>query len=362
MTTKLLPLGSLRRLCSVAGETTSLADGVIAELGAAIGFDCAFFATTDPASLLYTSAVRRDMPVGASAAFMRTEFGADDVNQVRQLARARLPVGWLDETTRGDRRRSLRYREAMLPFGLGDEMRVALRTGDTCWGLLCLHRGATASGFRRTHADLLRRLAPHLAAAVRRDVVAERAAMTDADADGPGIIVVAPDRSVHSTTGAGARWLEELSELDTPRTTHPTVLRAVIEALDQRGGVASAAARVRAPSGHWLSITGAHLRPADGWVALVIEPAAPAVLAPLIVAAYGLTSREREVCQLLLQGLARKEISSRLRISLHTTGDHTKSVFAKTGTNSAAQLRSRIFASHFAPPGRSGAGAGPTVR
>ena len=116
--------------------------GLFERLGALIPFDGAFLATVDPATLLYTRAFRSGMPLEASPAFVRCELGDDDVNQLRQLVLTPTPIGWLDEATHGDRAAARRYREAMAPFGLGDELRVALMTEGTCWGLLCLHLAA----------------------------------------------------------------------------------------------------------------------------------------------------------------------------------------------------------------------------
>ncbi len=110
-------------------------------------------------------------PTDASAAFIRTEFAATDLNRLRQLARAPSPVGRLDAATKGDRAASLRYREAMRPMGFGEELRVALRIDGSFWGLLCLHRTETTRGFVATDAELLARLGPHLAEGLRRATV-----------------------------------------------------------------------------------------------------------------------------------------------------------------------------------------------
>jgi two-component system, NarL family, nitrate/nitrite response regulator NarL len=50
-----------------------------------------------------------------------------------------------------------------------------------------------------------------------------------------------------------------------------------------------------------------------------------------------LTKRERDVLQLLAQGLDQKEIASRLSISLSTVGTHTEHIFAKLGVHSRSQ-------------------------
>jgi DNA-binding CsgD family transcriptional regulator len=163
----------------------------------------------------------------------------------------------------------------------------------------------------------------------------------------------APELPWSAPTGPCARWLDELAYLDHPHGPDlPTVVRAVVESLSATGpeDAPPVRARVRAPSGRWLSIHAARLDDQEGSIAVVIEPIAHAALAPLIVAAYGLTPRERDVAQRLLAGLARKTIAAELRISQHTVNDHIKAVFDKTGASSTGQLRATIFQLHHNRP------------
>lgn len=328
-------------------------DALFKRLGAVIGFDGAFLAAVDPATLLYTRAFRRDMPPEASAAFLSTEFGVDDVNQLRHLVRRQSPVGWLDQSTGGDRMAARRYREAMEPHGLGDELRVALLADGTCWGLLCLHRAQARAGFDAADAARLGALAPHIAVALRRALVTEQAT-TRPSGDGPGVVLLGPDGTVHSTTPAALRWLTELADLDRPRSQRlPTAVESAVQRLTlaSDGYVSAATARVLAPSGQWLTVDASRLDDAPRSVVVVIEPTSPTALAPLIVAAYGLTSRESEVTRRLLTGLARKTIATELRISLHTVNDHVKAIFDKTGVSSAGELRAHVFRQGTGGPG-----------
>ena len=50
---------------------------------------------------------------------------------------------------------------------------------------------------------------------------------------------------------------------------------------------------------------------------------------------YGITEREREILQLLVQGLAKKEIAARLGISFHTVDMHLRHIYEKLRVNSA---------------------------
>jgi DNA-binding CsgD family transcriptional regulator/GAF domain-containing protein len=344
--------------CATAADVALFSEGLFERLATVVPYDGGFLAAVDPATLLYTRAFRRDMPTESSAAFLRSELGPDDVNQLRQLVRRPGHLGWLDAATRGDRMTAQRYRDAMQPYGLGDELRVALFADGTCWGLLCLHRAAGRTGFDAREAAVLAGIAPHVGGALRRALVTEQAVGSDAQ-DGPGVILLEPDGSLGSATAAGMRWLAELADLDRPRSQElPTVVRSVVERLrtaagsepsepDERSPYAApgaARARVRTPSGQWLTVHASVLDEGPGRVAVVVEPTTPALLAPLIIAAYGLTVRESEVTQGLLVGLARKEIAADLRISLHTVNDHVKAVFDKTGVSSAGQLRAQVFA------------------
>ena len=107
--------------------------------------------------------------------------------------------------------------------------------------------------------------------------------------------------------------------------------------------------RLHGRSGRWLTIRGKYTLTADGepsGIALVIEPSRPAEILPLMISAYGLTAREREVLIELSAGPTTGEIATRLLISEHTVRDHIKAILAKTGTKSRGELMSLLFDHH----------------
>ena len=111
-----------------------------------------------------------------------------------------------------------------------------------------------------------------------------------------------------------------------------------------------ALARVLSQAGRWMVLHGASLV-ADGTrrVAVIIEPAQPARIASLLMAAYGLTEREQDVTRLVLQGNSTAEIAAQLRVSAQTVQQHLKSIFDKTGVRSRRDLVGKVFFAHYEP-------------
>ncbi len=82
-------------------------------------------------------------------------------------------------------------------------------------------------------------------------------------------------------------------------------------------------------------------------IAVILEPAAPAEVAPLVLQAYGLTDREAQVGQLVLRGLSTREIADGLFIAALTVQQHLKAVFEKTGVRSRRELVGKVFFAHY---------------
>ncbi len=338
--------------CHAGLDAPSLQTEFLDMLQRSVPFDAAFCATVDPATLLFTGAVLHEIPWEATARFLANEFLEHDVNKFRSLATARSPVDWLDRITGQHRVTSPRYREIMAPLGLGDELRAAFRAGGACWGFLCVHREDGPHGFTPGEARLIARLSTHVGEGLRRSLLAS-AAHTGVDPDGPGVLVMAEDGSVLATTEVGDRWLWELDDGEPGRGPLAVAIPALLARLagNETDDSPSAAShvRLRTRSGRWVAV---HASPMAGLseghhVAVVIEPAKPAELAPVILLAHGLTRREGQVAQLALQGKTNKIVARELRISEHTVEDHLKAIFAKVGVSSRGELTARIFAEHY---------------
>jgi hypothetical protein len=78
-------------------------------------------------------------------------------------------------------------------------------------------------------------------------------------------------------------------------------------------------APVRDAHGGWILLHAGRLVPDDdGETAVTIERASGAELLGVLLAAYGLTGRERDVCREVLAGRSTSDIAARLAISAHT--------------------------------------------
>ena len=95
-------------------------------------------------------------------------------------------------------------------------------------------------------------------------------------------------------------------------------------------------------------IHGTRLGSADR-TAVIIEAAGPTAVAPLIVEAFGLSDRERQIVPLILRGASTQEIARTLCLSPLTVQDHLKTIFDKMGVRSRRQIAGKIFFDHYFP-------------
>ena len=199
----------LVRRCYAGLAVPAFQTEVVRSIHALLSADAIFFATADPATLLFTGVVTEDPLAAASAQFLDNEFGRHDVNKFQSLAVDSRHVATLDAATSGLRDDSPRYREIMSPLGLGDELRAALVTPTGCWGYLCLHRADSSHGFTPAEARLIGRLAAHLGNGCRQGLTLPYREAVPARA--PGVIILHPDLTTAAITGEAERWLAHIA-------------------------------------------------------------------------------------------------------------------------------------------------------
>jgi DNA-binding CsgD family transcriptional regulator len=311
--------------------------------------------TFDPASLLVTSHYQDGLPE-IPPEWLADEYFKDDFNKMAEVARSEHGCSTLLEATGGDPSRSAKWREELVPYGADQELLTALRTASGVpWGMLGLYREPGQPDFNAEDQEFLRSVSVHLAAGAQRGLLVGEA--TDPEGpDSPGLLVMRDDWSVESVTPGVERWLSELPDGDweTSGKLPPSILAVAGRALrstqdgDEPGDVAFA--RVLSREGRWIVLHGASLV-SDGSrrVAVIVEPAHPARISSLLMAAYQLTEREQDVTRLVLQGNSTAQIAEALVISPHTVQEHLKNVFEKTGVRSRRDLVGKVFFSHYEP-------------
>ncbi len=311
--------------------------------------------TIDPGTILFTGSVNRN--VGCSGSWLaHHEYVVEDVNKWSFLAHSRRIAGASSIDTHGDLARSARHRshEAL---GFGDELRVSFVSDDVYWGAAAFLRSEGEPWFTEAEVQLVASLAPVIAAGLRRAVLAPPASIVLGGTvdHGPGVVVLDADGVPVSISAAAERWISELVEEPPPST--PSESKAVQAVAARARAIPpgtdplelAARARVRTRSGRWLLLYGTRLNgDVDGRVAVIIHPATPHDVGPVIALSYGLTPRECEVAMQCVQGRVTKEIARALGVSPYTVQDHLKAIFDKTGVRSRGELVGQIFLDHYA--------------
>jgi DNA-binding CsgD family transcriptional regulator len=303
-------------------------------VGRVVPSDATCWATVDPDTMLLTGSltVAFSPSPEQEARFVELEYGGTDANSFATLARQRTPVARLSDLPHREVVRSQRLHEVYRPLGLAHEARVAFTVDGACWGVAGLLREPSSADFDDRELDFLAAVAPLVATATR--VALRHATQEPAREPGPAVIVVDRKGQVQASTPAAQLWAAALDRTD----GIAVALRAVATAA--ANGEANATVRLRDDSGRWVVL---HASPLVGGTAsdqivVTVESALASDVTRLLLAAYGLSPRERDVSVEVLAGASTGEIAARLFISANTVQDHLKSIFAKVGVRSRREL------------------------
>jgi DNA-binding CsgD family transcriptional regulator len=349
-------LDDLERLALRAPTRVEFFDEAAVRLKRAVAFDGACWHTLDPGSGLIIQHRLQDLP-DRFPVLANNEYAVDDVNKFEELARAEQKAATLSSATAGHPDSSPRFRELLTPAGLGPELRSAFVADGAAWGALILVRRAGRPDFDDRDVELLSAASALFARAVRRGLIAEACATPGETADAPGVIELDAAGGLIRASSSAKPLLEELgggtieAGLRSP-TIHAVAnaTRAAIAAAGDAPGSALPSAAVKTAGGSWLVVHGGllgDLRSRE--IAVFVQRAHPALVAPLLLKAYGLTPREQQVAQLVLRGATTTQAAQRLAISPHTVTDHIKSIFEKTGARTRGELSATLFFGEHLP-------------
>jgi DNA-binding CsgD family transcriptional regulator len=308
--------------------------------------------TMDPATMLPTAEfVENGMPADAIGRLVEIELRQPDYTKWVDMARAGTTAASLSDVTAGDLQLSRRHREVRHPEGYSDELRVVLSSSTGTWGALTVFREKDRPYFSPSEVQLVTSLTGLISDGLRRSLLLDDAC---ADRNDTGMLVLDPDDGVGLTNRVAEAWIDELGIGTRAGTTLPLVIRAVARQARVIGGqqeeqarevsTGLARARVRTKAGRWVIVRASLLGEGPAApVAVLLEAARPAEMAPLLADVYGLTPQERRVTECVAQGLPTRQIANQLRMSTYTIQDHLKSIFAKTGSGSRGDLVARLF-------------------
>jgi DNA-binding CsgD family transcriptional regulator len=307
-------------------------------IGDTVGADLTCWAAIDPETLVISTMVSGEtrIPLEYEPRLATAEYGVDEPHRFATLARRRQSFAKLSDLPARDRQRSIRLNSVWRPLGLDRELRVLFMTDGACWGAAGLVRAGRDFTDRET--EFLAAVAPAVATATRAAV---RSEVNGRAAGGqPAVAVVGAGGELRSATPAAREWQERLDEIAPGRFAVMMQVMAVGARSAASGGFR---ARLRDGRGQWAVLQASPLIGADEeQVAVAIEPASGDQLLGLMFMAYGLTTREREICREVMAGHSTADIGGRLFISPHTIQDHLKSVFAKVGVRSRGELVARL--------------------
>jgi DNA-binding CsgD family transcriptional regulator len=358
---------AVERAVERAATADELLEAVATEVGKVVPYDGGMWFGVDPTTLLAVAPSRMEQVDGGYCqAFWHGEFHEHDANLFTDLAVQPTPAATLRAATNDRPMRSARYREFLQPQGYDDELRAVFRTGDRTWGVAGLLREKGRPPFTEADVAVFTAISGIVGNAFRMQAAMSLAPSTLCDT--PGLLVFDSDGLIVSANAAAAQWLGEiyggnrdgdwmevLSDPSVPDVEaavpiYPLLSRARAIAAGYAEG--QARLRLRDRAGRWVVLHASVLESGSGDcnVAVVIEPAKSADIAPIIIEAYGLTARERDVVRLIARGASTPDIAAALFLSAHTVRDYIKSVFEKVGVSSRGELVAKLFADHYADP------------
>lgn len=314
-----------------------------------VGYDAARALAYDPEVLIPVSLTAREPLLDHAhvVAACWNEQAEADVGKFSDLARSRQHVAALT-AQQAEARQSPRWRNLIIPDGWRQELRaVAVDERGHCWGSITAFRGGRRP-FTQTDIATVSGEMSWIAARLAR---AMTGGTTPSQPAGSASLWLSQNGELQFATPAGRQWLAQLQAPDMPGRAR-TILAGL--AVKVATAIASSAPgsmprpvclRARGRGGQWIGLYGEPVTGPGGQeqgISVVIGPARPAVVLPMLAAAYGLTAREQEVIRSVLTGQSTRQISASLGISGYTVQDHLKAIFAKVGVSSRGELAHRL--------------------
>lgn len=331
-----------REIAALAASGLGLDDvhsAAIQVVGRDVKTELTCWATIDPETLVISAMASgaARIPRSYEPLLADAEYSLEEPHTFAAMARHREALARLSDLPRREQDHSARYQNVWRPLGVNRELRVLFVADGACWGAAGLVRAGM--DFTDREAEYLRAVAPSIAGATR---VAVRSEIAGGSADvRPAIVVLGVHGELRSATPEARKWQERLDDIEPGRFL-------VFMRIIARGARSTASgdfrARIRDGHGNWALLQASTLIGGEDedQVAVSISPVIGEQLIPMLLAAYGLSRREQDVCREVIAGHPTATIASHLFLTPNTVQDHLKSVFAKVGVRSRGELVARL--------------------
>jgi DNA-binding CsgD family transcriptional regulator len=205
----------------------------------------------------------------------------------------------------------------------------------------------TGGWFQHRHAESVCAISRPAADGIRLALLRAAAARPDLVDEPPGIVLARPDGNISPLTGPAEQWLA----VGGPDLV--TAINVAAAAIRRRPTSQNATSRLVLADGRVLALRAAgttdSVGEADGAAPVIVDRAIPAEVSAMIVDAYGLTRRQRQVLGHLLLGTPMTRLAHALGISEHTAQDHRKAIYQRMSVSSRSELSARLQFEQYYP-------------
>jgi len=254
---------SVRRACDAALDSMALRVELIRRITRLIPTEASYFGTINPRTALLDDVVGGDAFDEVERAFFEAAYHVTDVERAVDLARS----GRVADT-----RSSSAMTDWMRSAGFGRELRAAFGLGDEPGGIFLALRERRSHPFGEHDVAFIRRIAPHIARALRRAALVDAARVARfADAEpnereaidlAPGVVVMDDHWRITQWTPAAEAQLADLADA-TDATSAPTSAIVDFVRRQHASGGAKGVSFLSVPgrSGRWYTLRAALTEP-----------------------------------------------------------------------------------------------------
>ena len=331
----------IQRICRAGHASRVLRQTLLKEIARSISFDAYAWLLTDPETEVGSDPVA-DVPcMPQLPTLIRLKY-ATHTNRWTSMSTS---VARLLDTTAGNPRQSLVWRELLAAHDVVDMASLVFRDRFGCWAFLDLWRVRPATAFTERDARYLADIVSPVTNALR---LAQARTFHHSDRatipDGPAILILSPDLRVRAQTPETEAYLRALVPPTGERQPIPAGaynVGAQLCAIEAGVDNHPPRARVHLDQGIWLTLRAARIAEndnAEADIAVTLELTSTTDRMTLFSLAHGLSNRETQLLAACARGTNTRGLSQELFVSENTIQDHFKSIFAKTGTRTRGEL------------------------